>query len=180
MKEIKVVATCDRCGGQDADEYSELNSKGKVVVVDLDKPCRDWREKLRREADLILAPIVELVDEKGVDPEKDSTKPAQKAPSKRTGERVCLMCPETRGSDTGIRDHMHAEHGWPKSMPDIFGDFCPIDGKEYPRVAQHIAQSHKEFPNATQAFAHAKANGDVHGVVAARIAALEEAAHAAA
>lgn len=180
MKEIKVVATCDKCGGPDADEYTELNSRGKEVVLDLDKPCRDWREELHRKATLILAPVVTLADEKGVEPEKVSAKAAQKPSSKKSGERVCLMCPETKGSDTGIRDHMHNEHGWPKSMPDIFGNFCPIDGGEYPRVAQHIAQSHKEFPNATQAFAHAKANGDPHGVVAERIAVLEEAAHAAA
>lgn len=181
MKEIRVVATCDKCGGSDADEYTEQNSKGKPVILDLDKPCRDEFEELRRQAALILAPIAELADLKGIKPEKAAKVPAAAkppVPSNRPGDRICLVCPETRTSNSGILVHMHDAHGFPNSSPMIFGNVCPIDGETHDGLARHIGQVHKEFAHITQAFAWAKDNGDPHQVVATRIAAMEKAAAA--
>lgn len=183
MREVQVVIKCDKCGGDDAEPQAELNSKGKPVEVDLDKQCRDEFMLLKRRAAQILAPLTELVDEKGVAPEKSTkVKPkvtATGAPKKVVGERVCLICPETRASDTGILNHMRDEHNLPRSMVEIFGHLCPLDGEEFPRLAQHIAQVHKEHTHMSQAFAWAKQNGDERGIVAAQIAALEKKAAAA-
>lgn len=186
MKEIKVVATCDRCGGSDADEYTEQNSKGKPVVLDLDKKCHDEFEELRRQAALILAPIAELADLRGIRPEK-LAKPAKAAkaakqppPSERPGDRVCLVCPETRTSNSGILNHMTDAHRFPHSSPEIFGNVCPIDGEvQKGLLSRHVGQVHKEFVHISQAFAWAQKNGDPHQVVASRIAELEKAAKAA-
>lgn len=177
MKQVQVVAMCDKCGGADADEYTEENSKGKPVVLDLDKPCRDWREELLQKAALILAPLVTLADEKGVAPEKAKapTKPKSVSPSDRPGNRFCLVCPETRTSNSGILNHMQDEHGFPHSVPKIYGNVCPIDGEIQDGLARHVGQIHKEFAHITEAFVWAKENGDPHGIVAARIAALAEA-----
>lgn len=182
MKEIKVVATCDKCGGPDADEYTEQNSKGKPVVIDLDKKCRNEFEELRRQATSILAPITELADVKGIKPGKPTKVPAvpkQPAPSDRPGERVCLVCPQTRTSNSGILVHMRDAHGFPNSSPEIFGNVCPVDGETHDGLARHIGQAHKEFVHISQAFAWAKGNGDPHQVVATRIAAMEKVANAA-
>lgn len=181
MREVQVVIRCDKCGGDRAEPQTELNSKGKPVEVDLDKRCRDAFAKLKEQAAQILAPLTDLIDEKGVAPEKATKAAAKNKPqAKRGGERICLLCPETRGSDNGLLAHMHKEHGWPSSMPVIWGNVCPLDGQEYPRVAQHLAQSHKDHANTSQAFHWAKENGDEHGVVAARIAEMEKVAAAAA
>lgn len=182
MKQVQVVATCDKCGGANADEYTEENSKGKLVVLDLDKPCHDWREELRQKAELILAPLVTLADEKGVTPDKAKaqTKPQTKPkaitpPSERPGNRVCLVCPATRTSNTGILNHMQDAHGFPHSIPKIYGNVCPLDGEIQDGLARHVGQLHKEFAHITEAFVWAKENGDPHGIVAARIAALQSA-----
>jgi len=184
-REVQVVIKCDRCGGDNAEPVTEQNSKGKPVEIDLDKPCRDWRDELRQQAALILAPIVELAVEKGVVPEKGikakTPGPARyKPPSERAGDRVCLVCPVTRTSNSGILNHMTDEHGFPHSAPTIYGQVCPIDGQEQEGLlARHIGHVHKEFVHISQAFAWAQQNGDPHKVVASRIAELEKAAKAA-
>jgi hypothetical protein len=178
-KEVKVIPTCDACGKPGADafevpEFEVLNSKGKPVVLDLHEGC--YIE--------IYGPGINLADDKGVRPEKVAQQLAAPKTKKqqyptREGERICLLCPETRGSDNGLLDHMQKEHGLPRSNTEIFGNKCPIDGLEYDRIAMHIAQSHKEFANVSQAFAWANENGDPHGVFKARVAAMKKVASAA-
>lgn len=179
-KEVQVVTRCDGCGStDDVDTYPEVNSSGKPVEIDLDAPCKARFDDLKAQAALILTPFTDLIDEHGAKPTKASKPKTRPASKKVVGERVCLMCTETMASDTGILGHMQKEHGLPRSMPEIFGNICPLDAEEYPRLAQHVAQAHKEHTHVSQAFAFAKANGDPHKVVASRIAKLQKKAKAA-
>lgn len=187
-KEVVVVVRCDKCGGENAATQTEQDSMGKPVEIDLDQPCRHEFEELKAQAAQILAPLTELVDEKGVAPEK-ATKvktPAAagkaKAPTERPGVRPCLVCPESRTSNTGILNHMRDKHGFPHSIPVVYGDVCPIGGEKVDTVLlRHISHAHKEhdFAHISQAFEWAKQHGDPYGVVAARIAELEKMAAAA-
>src|SRR2546429_9722311 len=111
MKEVITIARCDKCGAPDAETYTEINSRGKPVEIDLDKPCRDEMQEIRRQVAEItakmLAPVMELIDDKGIKPEKVA-KQAKAAAAKyepAVGKRICLLCPETRDTDWGLRDH---------------------------------------------------------------------------
>jgi hypothetical protein len=167
MKDVRVVitVTCDKCKGPDADEYTVHNSKGKAVVLDLDKACFEE----------VYGSGLALADDKGVAPGKGpKVAPKQQPTRDKSGTRICLVCPETRASDGGILNHMQTEHGFPMSIPEVFGNVCPLDGKEYPPGSHHLAKQHKDLGHISQAFAKAKEDGDPHGVVAARIAELEK------
>lgn len=181
MKEIRVVATCDKCGGSDADEYTELNSRGKPVILDLDKPCRDEFEELRRQAALILAPIAELADAKGVKLDKPGKPmPRQLAAATREGTRICLLCPETRNSDATLRSHFIDDHGLSGSFVEAYGQECPLDGLPFEKIGHHVRQAHKDLnlPHYSHVFHYAQQHGDPKGVVANQIAALQKLAKA--
>lgn len=192
-KDVRVIVdvSCDRCGGPDAETYTEENSKGKRVEIDLDKPCRAEHEKLRQEyaeamakAALILAPITALADEKGVKP-GTSTAPGKvkpKPPSAQHAERVCLLCPETRNTDATIRSHFQEAHGLSGSFVEAYGTDCPLDGKPFDSLGHHARQAHSDLkmPHYSHAFRIAEKDGDPHGVVAKQIAALKEKVAAAA
>jgi hypothetical protein len=176
-KDVVVVVSCDNCGGQDKEvqEFPAINSKGKRVILDMHPKCHAE----------IYGPGLELADSKGQPVDKSKTTPNSKQPGYRPpsegAERVCLVCPETRTSNTGILNHMQDEHGFPHSVPEIYGQVCPIDGDEFEGLlARHIGQVHKEHGHISRAFDWAKRNGDPHGVVAARIAEMEKVAHKAA
>lgn len=183
MKQIIEVIRCDLCGEQDAQTYTELNSKGKPVEIDLDKKCHDKFEGLRRQAAEILAPIRELADEAGVRPEKTTTTKAKQSSGDKADKapRICLLCPETRDSDFGMRTHLQSAHGLTGKLTEAYGRLCPIDGQQFQLVGHHIRQEHEEhnFPHYSQAFVWAQQNGDPHGVVANQIAALKRVARAA-
>jgi hypothetical protein len=194
MKEVKVIVRCDRCGGEDAQTYTEENSKGKPVEIDLDKPCHDEHEDLRRQyaealerAKLILSPIVDLADEKGVKPEKatrpaarpsSSTPPAEKRPEV---PRICLLCDETRDTDWSLRVHFQEDHSLSGSLVEHYGEECPVDGLPFPKIGHHVRQAHADLnlPHYSHVFLWAKKNGDPHGTLAKQIAALQKLANAA-
>ena len=180
MKQIVEIIRCDRCGGPDAQTYTELNSKGKPVEIDLDRKCYVEFETLREQAAEILAPIRELADEAGVRPEKATTTKS-KPPSAQRAPRICLLCPETRDSDFGMRTHLQNEHGLTGKLTELYGTLCPLDGEQFQLVGHHIRQDHREhdFPHYSHAFVWAQQNGDPHGVVAKQIAALKKVARAA-
>lgn len=184
-KDVVVRVRCDRCGGENAHTYTEENSKGKPVEIDLDDPCHAEHEKLKQQyaeavekAKLILAPIFELADDKGVKPGTPfmpgKTKP--KPPSAQRGERICLLCPETRDSDHLIRVHFQDAHGLSGSFVEAYGTDCPLDGQPFESLGHHSRQAHAdlEMPHYSHAFRIAQKDGDPHGVVAKQIAALEE------
>lgn len=172
-KDVVVVVSCDNCGGQgeDVQEFPAINSKGKRVILDMHGKCHT----------AVYGPGIELADAKGQAVDKAKTVPGSKQPGYRppseSAERVCLVCPETRTSNTGILNHMQDEHGFPHSVPAIYGNKCPLDGDEFEGLlSRHIGQVHKEFGHISRAFDHAKRNGDQHDVVAARIAEMQKVA----
>jgi hypothetical protein len=165
MKEVTVVTSCDKCKGKsNVEEYTVRNSKGKEVILDLDKSCFEE----------VYGPGLVLADDRGVMPGKAPKVVSPDSKKPKADSRICLVCPETRASDGGILNHMKTEHGFPASIPEVFGNRCPLDGEEYPPGSHHISQHHKDLTHISQAFARAKANGDPYGVVAARIDALEK------
>lgn len=180
MKQPIILVRCDMCGGDDAETYPETNSKGKPVEIDLDKKCKDEFDALRRRAAEILAPLTELIDDKGVEPEK-AAKPSKAAKAAARyeaakGKRICLLCPETRDSDWNLRDHMRNDHGLSGSMVETYGTLCPVDGEPFDRIGHHIRQEHKDIVEGqhySHAFIWAKEHGDPHGVVAKQIAELK-------
>lgn len=187
MKEVQIVVRCDKCGGKGAETYTEENSKGKPVEIDLDAPCRAEHEKLKEQyaeavakAALILTPIRELADSAGMKPGQGLPKP-KPASKTGTGDRVCILCWETRGSDNGMTDHIERDHGLPRSLTEMYGNVCPVDGTDgFSRLAMHFAQGHKgDFTHYSQGFVWAKQNGDPHKVLASRVAALKKVAKAA-
>lgn len=164
---VIVTVTCDECQVQDenTEEFSVLNSKGKPVLLDLHPKCHA----------AVYGRGLELADDRGVKPEKATPQVKEPyRPPSEGAERVCLVCPENRTSNSGILNHMTDKHDFPHSVPAIYGQKCPIDGQDQEGLlSRHIGQVHKQFSHISQAFDWAKKNGDEHGVVAARIAALK-------
>lgn len=191
-KDVVVIVRCDRCGGEDAQTYTEENSKGKPVEIDLDNPCHDQHEELKRQyaeaiakAALILSPIVELADEKGVTPDKAGKGRPKAKPETSVGPgegpRVCILCWAEPETDAKLKTHLQRDHGLGDSLITFYGSECPVDGEPFDRVAHHIRQGHKdlEFSHYSQAFVWAKKNGDPHGTLAKQIAAVQKLANAA-
>lgn len=172
ISRVVVTVTCDQCKVQDekTEEFPVLNSKGKIVLLDLHPECHVE----------VYGPGLELADSSAQVPDKGSSKAPHKSPSNRPGDRNCLLCPETRTSNTGILDHMTNDHGLPHSSQEIYGNVCPIDGEEQSGLlSRHVGFQHKEFVHVSQAFEWAKTHGDKHHVVAARITAMKKLAKAA-
>jgi hypothetical protein len=191
MKEVQVIVRCDNCGGQGAETYTEANSRGKLVEIDLDKACRAIHEDLKRQyeeavarAALILSPILELADQSGVTPDKVVKPPKVQKPSaaKRVeAPRICLLCPETRDTDWTLRGHLQRDHGLSGSLSEVYGTVCPVDAMVYPKLGLHVQQAHAtlDLPHYSHVFLWAQQNGDPHGVYAKQVAEVQRLADAA-
>jgi hypothetical protein len=190
-----VTVTCDGCGGPDADPYTETNSKGTQVEIDLDKACHDAHEELRQkaqeiiaaarqQADEVLLPIKTLINEKGMPVAKQQKKKAKTNAGRyepNDGPRVCLLCDVTHDSDHMMREHLRTAHGLSGSFVEAYGTLCPVDGEPFERIGHHIRQAHPELGirHYSEAFAVMQKKGDPTGVVAGQIAALQKLAKAA-
>lgn len=182
--EIKVLRWCDRCAAAEMRAEAEERAfglNGKQYKIDLCAACNE----------VVLAPLVDLVAELKLRPEKQeaaarvsATSPegimAQsvnsgvrrgRPPASGEREHQCLWCPLNFGGAASLTTHLQRVHGFADST-DAYGGQCPACGKTgFQMMGMHAARIHPETPSASQLFSFAEEHGDPYGVVAARLAA---------
>jgi hypothetical protein len=168
---------------EDQDRISGLlNAGAKTTILSLPIgfdgvwKSLDWCPACLAE---IIEPLRKLWDEAGVEidaPRGKSRHPSLPKGDARRGrqsdkpqDRQCLWCVESYASDTGLSGHLVRDHNLPKTLGEVFGNKCPLCGKEFPSLGRHTMRDHG-VSHITQAFVRARGDGDKFKVVATIVA----------
>ena len=176
-----ITIVCDR----HAAENVQANGVPLVITVNGETWRIDLCEGCEAEAltplRMMLSKHGERVAAKAVKTLPVQSKPQDAAPRKTNahkstpGQFPCFVCDKESRTLAGLEQHFRARHGL--SQGQAVGNRCPLCGKELSGgigVTLHCATAHNVEHSLT-AMLQARAEGDPHGVVAARVAVVEEA-----
>lgn len=150
MKEVKILAWCDHCASDDrrepaTDSVTMTFGHGKPLTLDLCDRCQQ----------MIITPLVELLDDYGQPEPAAVEKPSVVSHPKTSSVRLrstCPVCSATRSAGGALIDHIWKDHleqvrpPAPHVCPDC--GFVPPPDSKRPgaAVGRHRANVHGYDP----------------------------------